>query len=59
MNAEPNQSYHYHVMRRAIELIDGAEDALSLNDLAAEMQMSTAHFLRLFTQWVWWSVCAR
>lgn len=52
MNAEPNQSYHYHVMRRAIELIDDAEDALSLNDLATEMQMSPAHFQRLFTQWV-------
>lgn len=52
MNVEPNQSYHFHVMRRAIDLIDGAEDALSLNDLAAEMQLSPAHFQRLFTQWV-------
>ena len=52
MNAEPQQSYHYHVMRRAIDLIDGAEGPLALNDLAAEMQMSPAHFQRLFTQWV-------
>ncbi|MEQ9258599.1 MAG: bifunctional helix-turn-helix domain-containing protein/methylated-DNA--[protein]-cysteine S-methyltransferase [Roseovarius sp.] len=52
MNAEPQQSYHYHVMRRAIDAIDGAEEPLSLNALAAEMQMSPAHFQRLFTQWV-------
>lgn len=51
MNADPNQSYHFHVMRRAIDLIDQAKDPLSLNDLAAEMQMSPAHFQRLFTQW--------
>ena len=52
MNAEPQQSYHYHVMRRAIDLIDQAEEPLALNDLAAEMDMSPAHFQRLFTSWV-------
>lgn len=52
MNAEPQQSYHYHVMRRAIDLIDGAEGPLPLNDLARDMNMSPAHFQRLFTQWV-------
>ena len=52
MNAEPQQSYHYQVMRRAIDLIDGADEALSLNNLAAEMDMSPAHFQRLFTSWV-------
>jgi AraC family transcriptional regulator of adaptative response/methylated-DNA-[protein]-cysteine methyltransferase len=52
MTAEPNQSYHFHVMRRAIDLIDRAEEPLSLNALAADMQMSPAHFQRLFTQWV-------
>ncbi len=52
MNAEPQQSYHYHVMRRAIDLIDGAEDPLSLNELASEMDMSPAHFQRVFTSWV-------
>jgi len=52
MNAELQQSYHYHVMRRAIELIDRAEGPLSLAELAADMQMSPAHFQRLFTQWV-------
>lgn len=52
MNTEPSQSYHFHVMRRAIDLIDGADEALSLNGLAAEMQMSPAHFQRVFTRWV-------
>jgi len=52
MNAEPQQTYHYHVIRRAIGLIDRADGALSLADLAAQMQMSPAHFQRLFTQWV-------
>lgn len=52
MNAEPQQSYHFHVMRRAIDLIDEAEETLSLNELAAEMDMSPAHFQRMFTSWV-------
>ena len=52
MNAEPNQSYHYHVMRRALDEIDAAEEPLSLDGLAARMGMSTAHFQRLFSQWV-------
>ena len=51
MNAEPQQSYHYHVMRRAIDLIDTADGQLSLGELASEMNMSPAHFQRLFTQW--------
>ena len=51
MNAEPQSSYHYQVMRRAIDRIDRAGGALSLADLAAEMQMSPAHFQRLFSQW--------
>jgi len=52
MNAQPQQSYHYHVMRRAIDLIDAAGRPLSLSELAGEMQMSPAHFQRLFTAWV-------
>lgn len=40
-------------MRRAIDYIDEATDRpLSLNALAAEMNMSPAHFQRLFSQWV-------
>ena len=47
-----DQSYHYNVMRRAIDLIDRGGEALSLEELAAEMGMSAAHFQRLFSQWV-------
>ena len=46
------QSYHYGVMRRAIEVIDVKGAGLSLDELAAEMGMSAAHFQRLFSQWV-------
>ncbi|MEQ8900927.1 MAG: bifunctional helix-turn-helix domain-containing protein/methylated-DNA--[protein]-cysteine S-methyltransferase [Roseovarius sp.] len=46
------QSYHYNVMRRAIDLIDAGGEALPLETLAAEMGMSAAHFQRLFSQWV-------
>ena len=49
---EETQSYHYQVMRRAIDHIDRAEDPLQLDALAAEMGMSPAHFQRLFSRWV-------
>ncbi|NVO22322.1 methylated-DNA--[protein]-cysteine S-methyltransferase [Donghicola mangrovi] len=39
-------------MRRAIDLIDGADAPLSLDDLAGRMDMSPAHFQRLFSAWV-------
>ncbi len=40
-------------MRRAIAAIDAAgERPLSLTDLAADMNMSPAHFQRLFSTWV-------
>ncbi|UWR22749.1 methylated-DNA--[protein]-cysteine S-methyltransferase [Sulfitobacter sp. S190] len=45
-------SYHYGVMRRAIEMIDAADEPLSLDDLAARMGMSPAHFQRQFSAWV-------
>ena len=45
--------YHYGVIRRAIDLIDApGGTALSLDDLAAQLEMSTAHFQRLFSAWV-------
>jgi AraC family transcriptional regulator of adaptative response/methylated-DNA-[protein]-cysteine methyltransferase len=47
-----NSGYHYNVMRRAITLIDAAEDNLSLEDMAAQMGMSAAHFQRVFSRWV-------
>ena len=46
------QAYHYRVMRRAIAEIDAAETPLRLDELAARMGMSAAHFQRLFTAWV-------
>lgn len=40
-------------MRRAIDYIDGAtQHPVALDDIAAHMNMSPAHFQRLFTQWV-------
>lgn len=39
-------------MARAIDLIDAADAPLSLDALAARMDMSPAHFQRLFSQWV-------
>ncbi len=50
--ASYEDSYHYGVMRRAIELIDADDAALTLEDLAARMGMSPAHFQRLFSAWV-------
>ncbi|MBR2656982.1 MAG: bifunctional helix-turn-helix domain-containing protein/methylated-DNA--[Loktanella sp.] len=50
---DPTQSYHYQVMRRAIAIIDASDDpSLPLATLAAEMQMSPAHFQRVFSAWV-------
>jgi AraC family transcriptional regulator of adaptative response/methylated-DNA-[protein]-cysteine methyltransferase len=43
--------YHYQLMRRAIDLIDTKEAALSLEDIAREMKMSPAHFQRIFSRW--------
>ncbi|WP_171177470.1 bifunctional helix-turn-helix domain-containing protein/methylated-DNA--[protein]-cysteine S-methyltransferase [Ruegeria sp. HKCCD8929] len=45
------EGYHYGVMRRAIELIDQNDKTLSLEELAAQMNMSPAHFQRLFSRW--------
>jgi AraC family transcriptional regulator of adaptative response/methylated-DNA-[protein]-cysteine methyltransferase len=50
--ASVEDGYHYQVMRRAIDLIDRAEDPLALDQVAGEMGMSAAHFQRLFSRWV-------
>ena len=47
-----SEDYHYGVMARAISEIDQAGAPLSLEDLAGRMGMSSAHFQRLFSQWV-------
>ncbi|KIC37828.1 methylated-DNA--[protein]-cysteine S-methyltransferase [Leisingera sp. ANG-M7] len=53
MNIETRENtYHYGVMRRAIELIDEGGEDLTLEQLAARMDMSPAHFQRLFSAWV-------
>ncbi|QBF33119.1 bifunctional helix-turn-helix domain-containing protein/methylated-DNA--[protein]-cysteine S-methyltransferase [Thalassococcus sp. S3] len=53
MNVQVSEkSYHFGVMRRAIELIDADSGGLSLEDLAREMNMSPAHFQRVFSAWV-------
>ncbi|MBT3141107.1 methylated-DNA--[protein]-cysteine S-methyltransferase [Ruegeria litorea] len=53
MNNEARENgYHYEVMRRAIELIDQGGETLSLEQLSAQMNMSPAHFQRLFSRWV-------
>ncbi len=47
-----DSSYHYNVVRRAIDRIDAADAPLSLEALAADIGMSPAHFQRLFSAWV-------
>ncbi|RKF16145.1 methylated-DNA--[protein]-cysteine S-methyltransferase [Roseovarius spongiae] len=51
MNVQTDQGYHYHVMRRAIELIDANGADMTLDRLARAMNMSPAHFQRLFSAW--------
>jgi len=47
-----DQSYHFQVMRRAIDLIDAGGPGQSLGDLANQLGMSPAHFQRVFSRWV-------
>jgi AraC family transcriptional regulator, regulatory protein of adaptative response / methylated-DNA-[protein]-cysteine methyltransferase len=49
---DQSPAYHYAVIGRALKIIDEAGPSLSLDDLAAKMGMSTAHFQRTFSQWV-------
>jgi AraC family transcriptional regulator, regulatory protein of adaptative response / methylated-DNA-[protein]-cysteine methyltransferase len=45
--------YHYRVIERALDAIDAADSAaLSLEDLAARLNMSPTHFQRVFSRWV-------
>ncbi len=45
-------SYHYAVIARALKILDAGGPGLTLDDLAAQMGMSAAHFQRTFSQWV-------
>ncbi|KUF10649.1 methylated-DNA--[protein]-cysteine S-methyltransferase [Pseudoponticoccus marisrubri] len=51
MPRDDTQSYHYHVMARAIAAVDRLGPQATLDEIAAEMGMSAAHFQRLFSQW--------
>ena len=50
MNVQ-TEGYHFQIMRRAIDLVDQMGPTATLEELAAEMDMSPAHFQRVFTQW--------
>ncbi|RMH48922.1 MAG: methylated-DNA--[protein]-cysteine S-methyltransferase [Alphaproteobacteria bacterium] len=53
MKEPQDEPYHYAVVRRAIELIDSeAGRHMSLEEIAADLGMSTAHFQRVFSRWV-------
>ena len=47
-----DDSYHYKVIRRAIDRIDASDAPISLEGLSSEMGMSSAHFQRVFSRWV-------
>ncbi len=51
MPRDDTDSYHYKVMGRAIDVVDRLGPQASLDQIAAEMGMSTAHFQRLFSAW--------
>ena len=46
------QGYHFNVMRRALDVIDAQGPSATLDELASEMDMSPAHFQRVFSRWV-------
>jgi AraC family transcriptional regulator of adaptative response/methylated-DNA-[protein]-cysteine methyltransferase len=49
---DQSPAYHYQVIARALDVIDDAGPALTLEDLAQRMKMSPAHFQRVFSSWV-------
>jgi AraC family transcriptional regulator of adaptative response/methylated-DNA-[protein]-cysteine methyltransferase len=44
--------YHYAVIARALQVIDALGPSLTLDDLSTRMNMSPAHFQRVFSAWV-------
>ena len=48
---DPQQGYHYDFMRRAIAEVDAAGPGVSLDALARRLNMSPAHFQRIFSRW--------
>ena len=52
MTPQNEDGYHYKLMRRAIDLIDSEDGRdMTLEQLAGEMNMSPAHFQRIFSRW--------
>ncbi|MCC5970356.1 MAG: bifunctional helix-turn-helix domain-containing protein/methylated-DNA--[protein]-cysteine S-methyltransferase [Pararhodobacter sp.] len=52
-NQDQDARYHYQVIARAITEIDAAGgERIALEELAARLGMSAAHFQRVFTRWV-------
>ncbi len=49
---DQSHRYHYNVIARALKLLDEGGAGLSLDDLARRMDMSPAHFQRVFSAWV-------
>ena len=49
---DQSPGYHFNVIGRALAVIDESPPGLTLEDLAARMNMSPAHFQRTFSQWV-------
>jgi AraC family transcriptional regulator of adaptative response/methylated-DNA-[protein]-cysteine methyltransferase len=49
---DQSPSYHYSVIGRALVEIDKAGPEMTLEQLAARMGMSAAHFQRVFSAWV-------
>jgi len=45
-------SYHYNVIRRALDELDAGGPEMPLGELAARMEMSSSHFQRVFSRWV-------
>ncbi|MEL6167525.1 MAG: bifunctional helix-turn-helix domain-containing protein/methylated-DNA--[protein]-cysteine S-methyltransferase [Pseudomonadota bacterium] len=53
MNAQAplEDAYYYKLMRRAIDLIDEGGRDMTLEDIACQMNLSPAHFQRIFSRW--------
>lgn len=47
-----DSSYHYGVIRRALDIIDETGPMTTLDGLAGALDMSPSHFQRVFSNWV-------
>ncbi|WP_099827044.1 methylated-DNA--[protein]-cysteine S-methyltransferase [Oceaniglobus indicus] len=49
---DTEHSYHWQLMRRAIDRLDTDDGrSMTLEDIASEMNLSPAHFQRIFSRW--------